>query len=220
MNKYFAIIPAAGIGMRMNTNIPKQYLTVNQEIILEKIINLFSSCTQIEKIIVALNPADHLFKTLNLKHIEKIRAENGGKTRAHSVLNCLNSLSKVANEHDFVLVHDASRPFLTLKNIADLISACENHPVGGILGMPLVDTIKKVDTNNNIIETVSRENLWQAQTPQLFRYKILQHAIQSALNNKKNITDEASAIELLGYSPKMVLSSRENFKITYPEDMQ
>ncbi len=219
MNKYFVIIPAAGIGARMNADCPKQYLAINNEIILEKIINLFGSHPKIEKIIVALNPADHLFKTLNLKNTKKVLTTQGGDTRAQSVLNGLNYLSDMAEDSDFILVHDAARPFLKSQDIDRLILECENHPVGGILGIPIVDTIKKIDSENNIIGTVSRDHLFQAQTPQMFKYKILKQAIESALDNQKIITDESSAVELMGLQPKMVLGCRENFKVTYPEDL-
>lgn len=219
MTKYFAIIPAAGIGARMNADCPKQYLKIHDEMILQRVVNIFSRIPQIQKIIVALHPDDHWWPTLQLSHPEKVMTVIGGKERVDSVLLALQFLKNTANENDFILVHDAVRVGITEENILNLIAESKDHVVGGLLGLPIVDTIKKVDDNNCVEKTISRENLWAAQTPQCFRYALLTEAIQHALSEKQMITDESSAIEYQGHHPIMIMGDVRNFKITFPEDL-
>src|SRR3990167_10710912 len=193
--KYFTIIPAAGIGTRVKADRPKQYLMLKNKPILTHVVDLFSQHPQIEKVIVVLHAKDHWWPTLNLSHPEKVLTAIGGKERVDSVLFGLELLKDYADKNDFVLVHDAARPCLTLDNITNLLSEINDHPVGGLLALPVVDTLKKVDKNDNVIETISREHLWHAQTPQCFRYRLLKSAIEKALSEKQSVTDEASAIE-------------------------
>lgn len=218
-SKYWCIIPAAGIGTRVNADRPKQYVTLHSKTILEHVVNLFSSLQQIEKVVVVLNAKDHWWPTLTLQHPEKILTAIGGQERVHSVLLGLQFLSDFADPNDFVLVHDAARPCLQADDITRLLSELKNHPVGGLLGLPVVDTLKKVDENNNVIETISRADSWQAQTPQCFRYGLLKSAIEKALSENKMVTDESSAIENAGLKPKMILGNANNIKITFSEDL-
>lgn len=219
MTQYYAIIPAAGIGARMNADCPKQYLKIHDEIILQRVINTFTSIPTIEKVIVALHPDDHWWPTLKLSHPEKVLTVIGGKERVHSVLLALQYLAEIAEKDDFVLVHDAARPGISEGQILSLIDAVKEHPVGGLLGLPIVDTIKKVDSADDIQMTISREKLWVAQTPQCFRVGLLKSAIEASLSENQIVTDDASAMENAGHHPKMILGDRRNFKITFPEDI-
>lgn len=219
MQKYFVIIPAAGTGTRMRSDRPKQYLTLAGQPILTRVVNLFSSHAKIEKVVVVLHAKDHWWPTLTFSHPEKMVTVIGGDERMHSVFLGLDFLSDFAKEDDWAIVHDASRPNVQSHDIDSLISALKNNDVGGLLGLPLVDTIKRVNQNRLVEETIPRENLWQAQTPQCFRYGLLKKAIHFALQNKKIVTDESGAIELLNLKPKMILGNQQNFKITFPEDL-
>lgn len=217
--KIWCIIPAAGIGTRMQADRPKQYLMLQNKPLLSHVVNLFSEQNQIEKVVVVLNAKDHWWSTLPLSHPQKILTAIGGNERVHSVLLGLEFLTDFAAENDWVLVHDAARPCLHTDDILYLMQEIKNHPVGGLLGLPVVDTLKRVNENDDVIETVSRKQLWQAQTPQCFRYGVLKKAIENALKENQVVTDESSAIELLGLKPKMVLGHARNIKITFPEDL-
>ncbi|MCX7125224.1 MAG: 2-C-methyl-D-erythritol 4-phosphate cytidylyltransferase [Gammaproteobacteria bacterium] len=207
MTSYFALIPAAGIGARFQADCPKQYLKIHDQPILERVINLFSAQKYIER------------PTLKLNHPEKIITVIGGQERVHSVLLGLDFLKDCAKKDDFILVHDAARPCLQEKNIAKLIHELKKNSVGGLLALPVVDTLKRADKNNNVVETVSREQLWQAQTPQCFRFQLLKSSIEKALSDNIIVTDESSAIEYAGHHPALILGDARNIKITYPEDL-
>ncbi|OGT49083.1 MAG: 2-C-methyl-D-erythritol 4-phosphate cytidylyltransferase [Gammaproteobacteria bacterium RIFCSPHIGHO2_12_FULL_38_11] len=213
------MIPAAGIGTRLKADKPKQYLKIHGQTLLERVVNLFSEQKYIEKVVVVLHAQDHWWSQLTLNNPEKILTVIGGKERVHSVLLGLDFLNDFVNENDFVLVHDAARPCLQAKDIIHLISELKNNAVGGLLGLPIVDTLKRVDKNNAVIETVSRDHLWQAQTPQCFRYDLLKSAIKKALSENKVITDESSAIENAGHHPKVILGDAHNIKITFADDL-
>lgn len=218
--KYWAIIPAAGSGTRMNTDIPKQYLVVQGKTILEHTLTAFLNSDLIYKIVVAVAKDDVYWPEIQrgLDH-SKIMTVMGGEERVHSVAQGLVAISDIADVNDGVLVHDAVRPCIDVMVISNLIKALENHAVGGLLGIPVRDTLKKVNQNSAVIETVPREQVWQAQTPQLFRYGLLKKAISEGRAGNSPITDEASAIEYLGLQPLMVLGSGNNIKITFPEDL-
>lgn len=216
----WVIIPAAGIGTRMQADRPKQYLTLKNKPLLTHVIDLFSAQSDIEKVVVVLNAKDHWWPQLSLSHPKKVLTVMGGKERVHSVLLGLEFLKYFASEDDWVLVHDAARPCVQSKDITRLMQEIKDHPVGGLLGLPVVDTLKRVNENDEVVETISRNQLWQAQTPQCFRYGILKNALESALQNNQIVTDESSAIELSGLKPKMILGDARNIKITFPEDLE
>ncbi len=140
----------------------------------------------------------------------------GGQTRAETVLNGLNALKNTVDASDWVLVHDAARPGLTNRLLNQLISTLEQDDVGGLLALPLADTLKKADSESRVASTISREQLWQAQTPQMFKYANLKHALESFNGHP---TDEAEAIEALGLKPKLVTGELRNLKVTYPQDL-
>ena len=218
--KCWAVIPAAGIGERVGSSIPKQYLQIAGKAILQHAINPFANNSRIVGITVVLHPEDSHFETLELSNAacEKINTVMGGATRAHSVLNALESFKTKIAKDDFVLVHDAARPCLTNDDLDLLIDACLEHQVGGIIGSRVADTIKRVE-NNSIVETLDRENIWRAYTPQMFKFGLLHEAMQKAFDHNVCITDEASALEYIGYQPCMVEGDARNIKVTTAEDI-
>ena len=217
--KYWVIVPSAGIGARMQSDTPKQYLPLNGKPILSHVIDTFSAMSEIEKVVVALHAKDHWWPTLSLSHSQKVLTVIGGEKRVHSVLLGLSFLNDYASDDDWVLVHDAARPCVTADAVRRLIKEVGDHAVGGLLGLPVVDTLKQVSQQGDVQKTVSRDGLWRAQTPQMFRYGLLKQSIENALKDKQIITDEASAVEYADLQPKMVLGNVQNIKITFPEDI-
>ena len=221
MNKkqnIWVIIPAAGVGRRMGSDTPKQYLLLDERTVVEHTLSVFDSHPAISEVIIAISENDEYWSSLNIALSKPLHVVDGGKERCDSVLNALTFLQKRANADDWVLVHDAARPCLRTEDLNLLLEKCQSHAVGGILAVPVRDTMKRSDANT-IKETVDRENLWHALTPQMFRFKLLKDALESALKKNNIITDEASAIELAGYQPLLVEGHADNIKITRPEDL-
>lgn len=216
---YWVIVPAAGVGSRMGADKPKQYLTLNGKTILEHTLERLLQLPKLNGIVVVVHPLDSYWSTLPVFNHEKIRVIEGGKERCDSVLNGLDTLDEYMQPLDWVMVHDAARPCVDLRDIEELVEKLEEHLVGGILGVPVSDTVKRLNDNYGIEETVDRRVLWQAQTPQMFRYGILARSLRSALQQGITITDEASAVESAGYVPLMVEGRRDNIKVTRPEDI-
>lgn len=210
-----AIVPAAGIGCRMESQLPKQYLKIGAMTILEHTLQKLLTHSKISEVVVVINKEDKLFSTLDVA--SKVKVTYGGETRADSVLAGLNLVA----ENKWALVHDAARPCVTHQDITKLINRVLQEDKGGILAMPLSDTIKQADTNNpdTINHSVDRTYLWGAATPQLFNTGELKACLNRALNNHVAITDEASAIEYCGGHPLLVECRRDNIKITCPEDL-
>ena len=211
-----AIVPAAGIGSRMGAEIPKQYLQLNQQSILSHTLDCLLSHPSIEKVIVALNPTDIFFANLVQAKHPKLQCVNGGQERADSVLAAL----KVASPDAWVLVHDAARPCLTHLDINKLIDSASTFPQGAILAAPVRDTMKRTDEKGLISETVCRERLWHALTPQYFPVSSLTSNLTDALAAGALITDEASAMEWAGVMPGIVSGRADNIKVTHPDDLQ
>lgn len=202
----------------MNSELPKQYLSLAGKPVIEHTLNVFDTSPLIHSIIVALSPEDDHWARFNIHMGEKTKVVRcGGASRAETVLNALNHLKSYASVEDWVLVHDAVRPGLTQTALTRLVTELEENPVGGILAIPLADTLKRADAEQRIAKTESREDLWQAQTPQMFRYGVLQEALLACGNVP---TDESQAVEALGLQPKLVPGEARNFKITYPQDLQ
>ena len=218
--KYWVVIPAAGEGLRMDVGKPKQYISINNKTIIEHTIDCFIYREEIEKIIVAISKEDEFWATLEISGHDKIMTASGGKERYQSVLNSLQMLSGEAKDDDWVMVHDAARPCLNQSAIDRLIIELKTHDIGGILAMPCRDTMKRASDTGEIDGTVERQSLWHAQTPQMFKYGKLLLAIQDALKNKAAITDEAMAVERLGFKPMLVLGHQENIKLTYKDDLE
>lgn len=210
-----AVVPAAGIGSRMQADRPKQYLKIQEKTILEHTLNVLINYPAIEKIIVAVTINDPHLSQINVLNHPKIQLVEGGLTRADSVLNGLEQIGN--QENTWVMVHDAARPCLTHQDLDKLI-AIENEN-GAILAIPAVDTIKRANGFQQIQHTEDRSQLWLAQTPQFFPAHLLTKALKQALEKGLTITDEASAMELQGFHPNLVAGRSDNIKITRPEDL-
>ncbi len=215
---YWVVVPAAGIGARMGADCPKQYLPLLNKTVIEHTLSRLLAVHGVAGVYVALSPDDTYWRQLPIADHPAIYDVAGAAERAGSVLNALVALTSVAKPYDWVLVHDAARPCITLVDIELLIRGVADHPVGGILGVPVSDTLKMV-SDGNILYTTDRRALWQAQTPQMFRLGLLHDCLQRALVEGKTITDEASALEAFGYKPLMVKGRSSNIKITYPDDL-
>ncbi|AEG01783.1 2-C-methyl-D-erythritol 4-phosphate cytidylyltransferase [Methylomonas methanica] len=213
----WAVVPAAGVGKRMLADRPKQYLPLAGKTVIEHTLNRLLQSGAFQAVAVAISLEDPYWPELDIaKHPEVITAP-GGKERADSVLSALKALEGKADENDWVLVHDAARPCLTAEDIHLQIDSLKNDPVGGILALSSHDTLKHVD-GNSITATIDRKHVWRALTPQMFKYGMLRDALQQTEGNPA-ITDEASALELLGFQPKIVEGRPDNIKITRPEDL-
>ncbi|MBW3694108.1 2-C-methyl-D-erythritol 4-phosphate cytidylyltransferase [Vibrio sp. T187] len=217
LQKVVAIVPAAGVGSRMKADRPKQYLSIQSKTILEHTVEKLLAHPSIEKVIVAVSDGDPYFPELGIARDLDVVRVSGGNERADSVLSALKYVSE-HNMSEWVMVHDAARPCLQASDIDKLIEAALPHSVGAILASPVRDTMKRGD-QRGIKNTVERENLWHALTPQMFRSEALCSALIQALENKVAITDEASAMEWRGESPLLVAGRSDNFKITQPEDL-
>lgn len=217
--RYFALIPAAGVGARMGASCPKQYMPLAGKLMLVHVLDTFASSTDIAHTFVVVSPEDGYIEEAlsNARHLDDrvTVLYNGGATRHQSVLNGLAAMRAHAGDEDWVLVHDAARPGLTTALIARLVTELQADPVGGLLALPIVDTLKRSDAELRIAATVPRDGLWAAQTPQMFRYALLRKALEQA----KDVTDEASAVEALGLRPRLVEGSPRNFKVTLPHDV-
>jgi 2-C-methyl-D-erythritol 4-phosphate cytidylyltransferase len=215
--KFWSVVPAAGVGKRMNADRPKQYLLLSEKTVLEQTLTRLIESDVFEKIVVAISDGDPYWDNFPISKHEKIIRANGGKERADSVLNALAEIENIADENDWILVHDAARPCITSEDIKKLISKLENDEVGGILALSSHDTLKDVD-GLQILSTHDRNRIWRALTPQMFRYGALKNALQINQGNTA-ITDEASALEFEGLFPKIVEGRSDNIKITRPEDL-
>ena len=221
VNKW-VVIPAAGSGQRMKSSIPKQYLKINNKTVLEHTLSVFTERDDIAGVIVCLAPNDKFGVNLAAFSNPKLSHVMGSDSRAKSVSNGLQALSGIAKEDDWVLVHDAARPCLSASALQRLFNELEGDEVGGILALQAKDTLKLElkNASSKIDKTLDRSAIWQAQTPQMFRYKLLKDALHSALEHNIEITDEASALEQAGYQPRLIEGEVRNQKITQPEDLE
>jgi 2-C-methyl-D-erythritol 4-phosphate cytidylyltransferase len=218
-SSYCAIVPAAGIGKRFGGTLPKQYLPLHGATVIEHSLRLLLSIARLEHIVVVVNAEDQRWQSLSVFSDPRIDVAVGGDERCHSVLNGLQHVQQKYGGCEWALVHDVARPCCSHNDIAKLIQQLEHHPVGGILATPASDTIKRVDSARQIEETVDRAWLWQAQTPQLFRMRLLLDALNHCIGMGMTVTDEAQAIEALGWQAQVVEGARSNIKITRPEDL-
>ncbi|MFH8135636.1 2-C-methyl-D-erythritol 4-phosphate cytidylyltransferase [Pantoea osteomyelitidis] len=211
-----AVVPAAGIGSRMQSTSPKQYLTIGQHTLLEHSITRLLAHPAVKRVIVALSPDDTYFPALPLAQDSRVISVVGGGTRAESVLAGL----KAAEGAGWVLVHDAARPCLHPDDLNRLLAVRATSKVGAILAAPVCDTMKRGEPGKTLIaHTVEREDLWHALTPQFFPHALLFACLTRALNEGATITDEASALEYCGYHPELVNGRSDNIKVTRPEDL-
>lgn len=219
-----ALLPAAGSGSRMASERPKQYLPLAGQALILHALQTFAAVTRIDRIYVVLSPDDADWQDSWTQALApKLRVLRcGGASRAESVRNGLQAMVAEVAPDDWVLVHDAARPCLTATAVQTLIAAVEDAGQaadGGLLALPVADTLKRADEAQRVHGTVARSGLWQAQTPQMFPCQVLLAALQAA-SDLARITDEASAIEALGGRPLLVPSTASNFKVTYPADLQ
>ena len=216
---FWAIVPAAGVGRRMGSAIPKQYLPLNGRLVIDHALERMLLHPSIDGLYLALSEEDRWWGDTEFAgHPDLVRVP-GGSERCHSVLNALERLRRRAGPDDWVLVHDAARPCVRRSDVDHLIRMVRSHEAGGLLGMPVSDTMKRTDGADRVIETVERSHLWRAFTPQMFRFGVLFSAIRDALDAGFMVTDEASAVERAGMRPIMVESHPDNLKITRPEDL-
>jgi len=217
--KHWAIIPAAGVGRRMGADIPKQYLPLLGRPVIDHSIERILLHPRIDGVVVALGAEDGWWADTGFAGHPDLQRVGGGAERCHSVLNALDALAGRAGPDDWVLVHDAARPCVRRDDVTRLVDGLSDHPVGGLLGMAVRDTMKRSDAQGAVLETVDRDNLWHAFTPQMFRLGMLHDALARALAAGVLVTDEASAMEWAGHRPQMVAGSADNLKITRPEDL-
>lgn len=217
--KVWAVVPAAGIGSRMQADRPKQYLLLNNHPVIFHTLSRLVSHPKIEGVVIALSADDPYWPSLNLPTDWPVHTTLGGYERADSVSNALQFLQKLTNTNPWVLVHDAARPCIRHSDIDAMLQQLGDDPVGGILGVPLTETVKRVDANNHIEATVDRSGLWRAATPQMFRLMALSEALTQANQANINVTDEAGAMEFMGLNPKIVAGHADNIKITLPQDL-
>lgn len=211
-----AVVPAAGIGSRMQSECPKQYLKLGGKTLLEHALDSLLVHPAVSRIIVAISPEDPWFSSLPIADDARISVVRGGKERADSVLAGLNAASSA----HWVLVHDAARPCLHPDDLNRLLAIMATSKVGGILAAPVRDTMKRAEAGREAIaHTVDREALWHALTPQLFPLTLLRDCLTRALQEGATITDEASALEYCGYHPELVIGRSDNIKVTRPEDL-
>lgn len=215
MKRNIALIPAAGAGTRFGAGKPKQYVEINGKTVLQHTVAIFEKHPQIDFVAVIVSPQDDIFQTASDKTgVFKV----GGETRAQTVRNGVETLLNqgLAAETDNILVHDAARCCLPAEALSRLIDVAAGAGQGGILAVPVADTLKREGGQNQIAETVPRAGLWQAQTPQLFQTALLQQALSAA--DLERVTDEASAVEMLGVQPLLVAGDTRNLKLTLPQD--
>jgi 2-C-methyl-D-erythritol 4-phosphate cytidylyltransferase len=218
--KYWAIVPSAGSGKRLGAEKPKQYLPIHGKAIIEHTLSCLIKHPAIHKIMVAIAPEDpYWFEIEASLSTSKVIITHGGGERCDSVYQALLALKNRAAPDDWILVHDAVRPCLQHAQLNHLMHTLKDHPVGGLLGVRVTDTLKKTDSANHVLSTLDRAHLWQAQTPQMFRYRLLMDSLKNAIAQRQPVTDEASAISFFGYQPMMVEGVSSNIKITYPEDL-
>ena len=219
----WAVLPAAGIGRRMGSSIPKQYLSIDGAPLILHSLRRLSAVKKIEKIVVVIHPEDsrwaELEKSIKEEFGNRIITVMGGGERYQSVLNGLTALTEFAGKDDWVLVHDAVRPCVRTSDIENLIQKVSLHSIGGLLGSPVDNTLKRVDKELTVIETVDRESYWNALTPQMFRFALLKESIQTVVVSGEQVTDEAGAMEVAGFKPIMIAGHKDNIKITVEADL-
>ena len=218
MLRYYAIVPAAGTGSRFGGEMPKQYQPLAGRPLIHYSLAALCRCRRIDRVWVVLSPADrwwreHDWTSLGYK-LETVFC--GGASRSESVANGLRAAATAVDDDDWVLVHDAARPCLSQAMLAELCDELADDPVGGLLAVPVADTLKRADDEQRVARTEPRAGLWQAQTPQMFRYGLLTRTLAGHAGG----TDEASAVEAAGFRPRLVRADASNLKVTYPEDLR
>lgn len=219
----WAVVPAAGIGSRMQVSIPKQYLRINGQTVLSLTLARLSALADIKRIMLVLSAEDTHWARHNTVHDsdrDKVLTCVGGDDRWQSVLNGLDALADLAGPDDWVLVHDAVRPCVRIDDLLRLLEVAGASADGGLLALPVSDTLKRANDSGSVAHTIDRSALWAACTPQLFPFARLRQALRDASASCVTLTDEASAMEWAGARPQLVPCHKDNIKITYAEDLQ
>ena len=214
----WAVVVAAGRGQRFGGEVPKQYASLLGRPVLSWSLGALLAEPSIEGVVVALARGDRRWRRIGESRDPRVSTCAGGERREQSVANALEALSNRAQDSDWVLVHDAARPCLRRDDLVGLIDATRDDPVGGLLAVPVADTLKADDGHGRSARTAPRELLWRALTPQMFRYGLLKRALALCIDRERPVTDEASAIEALGLRPLLVRGRADNIKLTNAED--
>jgi 2-C-methyl-D-erythritol 4-phosphate cytidylyltransferase len=217
--RHWAVVPAAGVGRRMKADRPKQYLSLTDGWVIDHTLNTLLSHPAIEGVVLALSAYDPYWPQSRFATDTRIKTVEGGKERVYSVYNALKYLTQHLHAQDWVLVHDAARPCLRHDDLDQLIEAAHASSQGALLALPVHDTIKQADSASQCWQTLDRNRIWRALTPQMFQLEPLLTAIDAALSRNLTITDEASAIEAQGGRPRLVAGHEDNLKITRPADL-
>jgi 2-C-methyl-D-erythritol 4-phosphate cytidylyltransferase len=203
----------------MAASLPKQYLPLAGVQVIDHTLARLCAHPQIEQIVVVLRRDDPYWCACRFAQDPRVLTAEGGDERCHSVLNGLLLLEGLADAHDWVLVHDAARPCLRPGDIDRLLDRLCQHPIGGLLAVPVNDTVKRADSQGRVQETINRAGLWRAFTPQMFRLSALRRALEHAIARNTLVTDEAAAMERMGLTPCLVEGHADNIKITRPQDL-
>ncbi|MBE2295181.1 MAG: 2-C-methyl-D-erythritol 4-phosphate cytidylyltransferase [Phycisphaerales bacterium] len=220
-HRYWALLPAAGVGKRMGSTIPKQYLPLAGRPVIVHSLELFLRHPHIAGLVVVIGAEDEWWPTVatDLAPTKPLWVAEGGEERRHSVLNGLEILRQHAHPDDWVLVHDAARPCLSTVDLDRLLEQLTDDPVGGLLAVPVRDTLKQTGETERVLTTVERSRLWHALTPQMFRLSLLHESLSAALARDLPVTDEAAALEAASFAPRLIEGRADNLKITRPEDL-
>ncbi len=223
-SQYFLVLPAAGSGQRMQSTLPKQYHAVNGVTLLQLTLERVAANPLFARVVLVLAADDEHWAGVELRLAPSVKNKllvvTGGAERFNSVANALSALASEAAPDDWILVHDVARPCLRSSDIEKLVLTLSHEPAGGLLAVPLRDTLKEGNDDLKVARTLDRSMLWLAATPQMFRYSVLTKALENAVRNSLHITDEASAVEALGLPVTLVQGRADNIKVTYPEDLQ
>ena len=217
--RYWAVVPAGGVGRRMGAALPKQYLPLAGFSVIVHALHTLLQHPRISGAVVVIGAGDIWWERIRLAPEKPLLQATGGEERCHSVLNGLQALAAWAAPDDWVLVHDAARPCLLVADLDRLMTTLQDDPVGGLLAVPVRDTLKRADPEGRVCATVDRADLWHALTPQMFRFNLLRDALQDALARNLLVTDDAAAMEAAGWAPRLVEGRADNIKITRPEDL-
>jgi 2-C-methyl-D-erythritol 4-phosphate cytidylyltransferase len=219
--RYWAVVPAAGVGQRMGSAIPKQYLPLVGRPVIVHTLETLLRYPPLAGVVVAIGADDGWWPAMaiGIDSAKPLRVVTGGVERGQSVLNGLEALREWASPDDWVLVHDAARPCLSTEDLDRLLAELDSDPVGGLLAVPVRDTLKQADAAGRVTTTVDRSRLWHALTPQMFRLGLLRDALRDALARGLTVTDEAAAMEAAGFAPRLIEGRADNVKITRPEDL-
>jgi 2-C-methyl-D-erythritol 4-phosphate cytidylyltransferase len=217
--RYFVVIPAAGSGRRFAASVPKQYAALAGATVLSHALAPFDGDPECARIVVAIAAGDAHWPRLAPRH-PRVETVAGGAERAHSVRAGLAALEAHARAEDWVMVHDAARPCFAPTDLAALKRELATHEAGGLLAIPLADTLKRGDPQGAVDTTLDRAGLWRAATPQMFRLGLLARALDAASAAGRNPTDEAQAVEWLGVRPRLVAGRPDNIKVTTADDLE